>query len=61
VEELKNNAGRDILNEFDKDVDAGKIELIQDDYLREIGMYYVFAEHYRIHISGLVTAANDMQ
>lgn len=44
-QEMKKHAGQEINNLFDKDVEAGKIELISDDYLKSIGMYTVFSQH----------------
>ncbi|HHX24596.1 MAG: hypothetical protein ACOX2A_00385 [Tepidanaerobacteraceae bacterium] len=45
--EMKNHATPEIIDLFDKDVKAGKIELVSDVYLREIGMYNVFQQHVR--------------
>jgi len=42
---MKNHAAPEIIEQFDKDVDAEKIELITDDYLKSIGMYNVFQQH----------------
>ncbi len=53
--EMENHAILEIKNEFDKDVDSGKIELITDSYLRKIGMYEVFQYHvkeYRLLFEG---------
>lgn len=44
-QEMKRHAGPVINDLFDKDVEAGKIELISDDYLKSIGMYNVFLQH----------------
>lgn len=46
-QELKKHAELEILDMFDKDVESGKIELITDKYLREIGMYNIFQTHVR--------------
>lgn len=43
--EMENHASQEIIELFDKDVQAGKIELITDTYLKEIGMYNVFIAH----------------
>lgn len=45
TQELKNHADPAILEIFDKDVESGKIELVTDDYLREIGMFNIFLSH----------------
>lgn len=44
-QELKKHADSGILEIFDKDVDSGKIELVTDAYLREIGMFNIFQFH----------------
>lgn len=44
-QELKKHAQPEILDLFDKDIESGKIELITDSYLREIGMYNIFQTH----------------
>lgn len=43
--EMKNHATPEIINLFDKDIEAGKIELITESYLKSIGMYNVFQQH----------------
>lgn len=43
--EMVNHAGTEIIELFDADVEAGKIELISDSYFRKIGMYPVFQRH----------------
>lgn len=43
--EMENHATPEIRELFDRDVEAGKIELITDAYLKEIGMYNVFQQH----------------
>ncbi len=43
--EMDNHADPEIIGQFDKDVEIGKIELITDEYLREIGMFIVFQQH----------------
>ncbi len=43
--EMENHASTEINEQFDNDVDAGKIELITDSYLKSIGMYNVFQQH----------------
>ena len=43
--EMENHATPEIIEQFDKDVDDGKIELITDDYIKNIGMYNVFQYH----------------
>lgn len=40
--EMENHASPEVLDLFDKDVQAGKIELITYDYLKDIGMHNVF-------------------
>lgn len=44
-QELKKHAQPEILDLFDKDIESGKIELITDTYLKEIGMYNIFQTH----------------
>ncbi|SHH97739.1 hypothetical protein [Desulfosporosinus lacus] len=36
---MKKHADAEVLEIFDKDVESGKIELVTDTYLREIGMF----------------------
>ena len=43
--EMKNHTTPEILDLFDKNVEAGEIELITDAYLKGIGMYNVFQQH----------------
>ncbi len=43
--EMVNHATPEVIDLFDKDVQAGKIELITDDYLKSIAMYNVFKHH----------------
>lgn len=43
--EMQKHAGQDIINQFDIDVEAGKIEIITEKYLRSIGMFQVFLQH----------------
>ena len=43
--EMKNHAGAEIIDLFDKDVEAGRIELITNEFLKSIGMYGVFLQH----------------
>jgi|SRR5690554_1997043 len=53
--EMENHASSEIIKGFDKDIDSGKIELITDSYLREIGMYKIFQYHvkdYRLLFEG---------
>lgn len=45
IQELNKHADPAILEIFDKDVESGKIELVTDAYLREIGMFNVFLSH----------------
>lgn len=47
--EMINHAGSEIIELFDDDVQAGKIELISDAYFRKIGMYPVFYKHVNEH------------
>lgn len=44
-QELKKHADPRVLKIFDKDVESGKIELVTDVYLREIGMFNIFQYH----------------
>ena len=44
-QELKRHASQDLLKEFDEDVAAGKIQLITDQQLIDIGMYEIFKNH----------------
>ena len=44
-QELEKHASPEILELFDQDVEAGKIELVTDAYLREIGMFNSFQSH----------------
>lgn len=43
--EMKNHASSEVIDLFDKDVQAGKIELITYDYLKYIDMHNVFNYH----------------
>ncbi len=45
IYEMQNHAEQDIIDQFDKDVEIGKIEIITDLYLKSIGMYQVFLQH----------------
>ena len=45
IHEMQNHAGQDIIDQFDKDVETCKIEIITDLYLKSIGMYQVFLQH----------------
>ncbi|HBW35179.1 MAG TPA: hypothetical protein DEF89_07435 [Desulfosporosinus sp.] len=45
TQELKKHADPEVLEIFDKDVQSGKIELVTDAYLREIGMFKIFLSH----------------
>lgn len=42
--EMKNHAEQKIIDLFDSDLEAGRIELITNDYLKSIGMYQVFLQ-----------------
>lgn len=42
---MEKHASSEIINLFDQDVEANKIELISDTYLREIGMFSMFQHH----------------
>ena len=44
--ELKNH-GKDIIPEFQKDVDGGKVTIITDEWLRSHGIYTLFCEYYK--------------
>lgn len=43
--EMVNHATQEVIDLFDVDVKAGKIELVTDEYLKSIGMYNVFIDH----------------
>ncbi len=43
--EMINHAGQDVIDQFDKDVEHGRIEIVTDQYLKSIGMYQVFLQH----------------
>jgi hypothetical protein len=43
--ELERHAGSSVLERFDDDIKAGKIEIIGDEYLKTIGMHRVFLDH----------------
>ena len=43
--EMKNHAEPSILDLFDRDVEAGKIEIITNEFLKSLGMYQVFLQH----------------
>lgn len=45
TQELKKHAASEVLEIFDKDVESGKIKLVTDAYLREIGMFNIFLSH----------------
>ena len=45
TQELERHADRGVLKLFDDDVRNGKIVLISDEYLKEIGMFVVFQSH----------------
>ena len=45
--EMENHASSEVIELFDKDVQAGKIELITYDYFKSIGMHNVFNSHVR--------------
>ncbi len=36
---MQNHAGQDIIEKFEMDVEAGRIEIITEKYLRSIGMF----------------------
>ncbi len=44
-QELNRHASPEIIELFDQDVETGKIELVTDAYLREIGMFNIFQSH----------------
>jgi hypothetical protein len=56
--ELNNHADVQILKAFDNDVAHGKIELIDDSYLREIRMYENFIKH--VNDNRLIYEASDL-
>lgn len=43
--EMENHATSEVKDMFDKDVKARKIELVNDAYLKGIGMYDIFLQH----------------
>ncbi len=43
--EMQNHAEKNILNQFDTDVENGKIEIVTDKYLKSIEMFSVFQQH----------------
>lgn len=43
--EMENHAPKEVIDLFDKDVELGRIEVITNDYLKNIGMYNVFKQH----------------
>ena len=45
--EMENHAPLDVIELFDKDVQAGRIELITYDYFKSISMHNVFNDHVR--------------
>jgi len=45
TKELATHAGPDILELFDKDVESKKIELVTNEFLRNIGMLSIFQSH----------------
>jgi hypothetical protein len=45
TKELETHANAEVLRLFDEDVNCGKIELINDLYLREKGIYLIFDDH----------------
>lgn len=47
--EMANHAAHEIIELFDQDVATGKIELVTDQYLKNIGMYQVFLQHVKDH------------
>lgn len=49
IHEMVNHAEQKIIESFDKDVAADRIELITDQYLKSIGMYQVFLQHVKEH------------
>lgn len=44
--ELKNH-GESIIPQFQKDVDAGRIKIVTDEWLRSCGIYTLFLEYYQ--------------
>jgi hypothetical protein len=56
--EMENHAAPEIIDQFDKDVEAEKIELIADTYLKSIGMYNVFQQH--VKDTGILFDAGDL-
>lgn len=42
---MEKHASSEIINLFDQDVEANKIELVSDTYLREISMFSMFQHH----------------
>lgn len=46
-QELEKHTDFGILEAFDQDVTTGKIEMVTDAYLREIGMFNIFQAHVR--------------
>lgn len=44
-QEIEKHASSDIKKLFDKDVSVGKIDLVTEDYIRNIGMHNVFHQH----------------
>jgi hypothetical protein len=45
LQELNTHADPEILKSFDKDVESGIIEIITNQYFRDIGMYKIFQSH----------------
>jgi len=45
TQEMKKHADPEVIEIFDKDVESGKIELVTDTYLREIGIFNIFLSH----------------
>lgn len=43
--EMMNHAEPEVIQTFDKDSETGRIELITNEYLKNIGMYPVFSQH----------------
>src|SRR5690554_107017 len=43
--EMDNHADPEIIEQFDRDVEAGRIEIVTDNNLREIDMNNVFQQH----------------
>jgi hypothetical protein len=53
--EMNNHADKGTIALFDHDVEQGKIQVITDAYLRQIGMYQIFQQHvkeFRILFAG---------